>query len=91
MSEAHVEVRKMLARLGLEELEEVFKIQELSLTDIAQLDHEAFKSIGISSVKHRTALIRYISGKSQNKAYNSPFLNLYKYFRRQHPNRGAKD
>ena len=55
----------MLRSLGLLEHEEVFRIQELSLTDIAQLDHEALKSIGISSVKHRTAIIKYFSGKSE--------------------------
>ena len=57
------EVLGMLENLGLVEYEEVFLQQELSLTDIAQLDHEALKSIGISSVKHRTAIIKYTSGK----------------------------
>ena len=53
----------MLESLGLMEYEEVFKEQDLSLSDIAELDHEALKSIGISSVKHRTAIIKYTSGK----------------------------
>ena len=53
----------MLESLRLVEYEEVFKEQDLSLADIAELDHEALKSIGISSVKHRTAIIKYTSGK----------------------------
>ena len=55
-------VLEMLQRLDLMEHEEVFKEQDLSLSDIAELDHEALKSIGISSVKHRTAIIKYTSG-----------------------------
>ena len=53
----------MLESLRLVEYEEVFKEQDLSLADIAELDHEALKSIGISLVKHRTAIIKYTSGK----------------------------
>ena len=51
----------MLQRLGLLEYEEVFKRQELSLTDIVQLNHESLKSIGIrfsgknDETKHSTA------------------------------------
>ena len=55
-------VLEMLQRLNLVEYEEVFKKQELSLTDIAKLDHEALKSIGIKRVIHRTAIIEYVSG-----------------------------
>ena len=44
------EVREMLQKLGLSDYEEVFKEQELSLADIAQLDHNGLKSIGISLV-----------------------------------------
>ena len=60
------EVMEMLQRLDLMEHEEVFKEQDLSLSDIAELDHEALKSIGIRSVIHRTAIIKYTSG---NKKY----------------------
>ena len=56
------EVLGMLESLGLMEYEEVFKEQDLSLADIAELDHEALESIGISSVKQRTAIIKYTSG-----------------------------
>ena len=56
------EVREMLQRLNLMEYEEVFKKQELSLTDVAKLDHNALDSIGIKLVKHRTAIIEYVSG-----------------------------
>ena len=56
------EVMEMLQRLDLMEHEEVFKEQDLSLSDIAELDHEALESIGISSVKQRTAIIKYTSG-----------------------------
>ena len=59
-------VLEMLQRLDLMEHEEVFKEQDLSLSDIAELDHEALKSIGIRSVKHRTAIIKYTSGKFKN-------------------------
>ena len=57
------EVREMLQRLNLMEYEEVFKKQELSLTEVAKLDHYALDSIGIKRVIHRTAIIEYISGK----------------------------
>ena len=60
------EVLEMLQRLDLMEHEEVFKEQDLSLSDIAELDHEALKSIGIHLVKHRTAIIKYTSGKFKN-------------------------
>ena len=60
------EVLRMLESLGLVEYEEVFKEQDLSLSDIAELDHEALKSIGIHLVKHRTAIIKYTSGKFKN-------------------------
>ena len=53
----------MLERLDLVEYEEIFRRQELSLSDTAEMDHEDLKSIGISSVKHRKAIIQYISGK----------------------------
>ena len=56
------EVREMLQRLNLMEYEEVFKKQELSLTDIAKLDHSALDFIGIKRVKHHTAIIEYLSG-----------------------------
>ena len=56
-------VLEMLESLRLVEYEEVFKEQDLSLADIAELDHEALKSIGINSVKHRAAIIKYTSGK----------------------------
>ena len=57
------EVLGMLEYLGLvEQYEEVFNKQELSLTDIADLDHEELKSIGITSLKHRKAIINYVSG-----------------------------
>ena len=67
-AETDEEVLEMLENLGLVEHEEVFRRQQLSLTDIAQLDHEALKSIGISLVKHRAAIIRYTStsGKHEN-------------------------
>ena len=55
-------VLEMLQRLKLVKYEEVFRIQELSLTDIAKLNHEALKSIGIKRVIHRTAIIEYVSG-----------------------------
>jgi len=51
----------MLQRLNLMEHEEVFKEQDLSLSDIAELDQEALKSLGIRLVKHRTAIIKYTS------------------------------
>ena len=57
------EVLEMLQSLDLMEYEEVFKIQELSLTDVAKLDHYAFDSIGIKRVKHRIDIIEYLSGK----------------------------
>ena len=57
------EVLEMLQCLDLMEYEEVFKKQELSLTDIAKLDHSALDSIGIKLVKHRIAIIEYLSGK----------------------------
>ena len=57
------EVLEMLQSLGLMEYEEAFKIQELSLTDTADMNHEDLKSIGINSVKHRKAIIRYFSSK----------------------------
>ena len=57
------EVLEMLQRLDLMEYEEVFKKQELSLTEVAKLDHYALDSIGIKRVIHRTAIIEYISGK----------------------------
>ena len=60
------EVMEMLQRLDLMEHEGVFMEQDLSLSDIAELDHEALKSIGISSVKHRTAIIKYTSSKYKN-------------------------
>ena len=53
----------MLQKLNLMEYKEVFKEQHLSLAGIAELDHEALKSIGISSVEHRTAIINFTSGK----------------------------
>ena len=56
-------VREMLQKLDLVEYEKVFKEQELSLSDIATYNHDDLKSIGISSVKHRKAIIQYISGK----------------------------
>ena len=56
------EVLEMLQRLDLMEHEGVFKEQDLSLSDIAELDHEALRSIGIRLVKHRTAIIKYTSG-----------------------------
>ena len=59
----------MLESLRLVEYEEVFKEQDLSLADIAELDHEALKSIGINSVKHRTAIIKYTSGKKLKLIY----------------------
>ena len=59
-------VLEMLQRLDLMEHKEVFKEQDLSLSDIAELDHEALKSIGIRLVKHRTAIIKYTSGKFKN-------------------------
>lgn len=58
------EVREMLEKLDLVEYEGVFKGEQLSLTDIAQLNHNGLKSIGISLVKHRTAIIKYTSGSS---------------------------
>ena len=57
------EVREMLQRLNLVEYEEVFKKQELSLIDIAEMNHVDLQSIGISLVKHRRAIIEYLSGK----------------------------
>ena len=62
-AETDREVLEMLEKLDLMGYEEVFKGEELSLTDIAQLDHNGLKSIGISLVKHRTAIIQYNSGK----------------------------
>ena len=59
-------VLEMLQRLDLMEHEEVFKEQDLSLSDIAELDQEALKSLGIRLVKHRTAIIKYTSGKYKN-------------------------
>ena len=55
-------VREMLQRLNLMEYEAFFKKQELSLIDIAKLDHYALDSIGIKRVKHRTVIIEYVSG-----------------------------
>ena len=74
------EVLEMLQRLDLMEHEEVFKEQDLSLSDIAELDHEALKSIGILSVKHRTAIIKYTSG-NKFKIDKSSFPH---YFSQQH-------
>ena len=72
-------VREMLQRLNLMEYEAFFKKQELSLIDIAKLDHYALDSIGIKMVKHRTAIIEYLSGKQ--KHYMELFSsNLSKYF-----------
>ena len=62
------EVKEMLKRLDLVEYEEVFKKQELSLTDIAEMNHEDLMSIGIRSVKHRKAIIKYIPGRSKKKS-----------------------
>ena len=57
------EVLGMLENLGLvEQYEEVFNKQELSLEDIADMNHEDLKSIGITSLKHRKAIINYVSG-----------------------------
>ena len=53
----------MLEKLDLVEYKEVFRRQELSLSDTAEMNHEDLKSIGISSVKHRKAIIQYVSGK----------------------------
>ena len=61
------DVLEMLQTLNLVEYEEVFRKQQLSLTDIRQLNHEALKSIGISLVKHCTAIIQYFSGKYNNQ------------------------
>ena len=58
------EVLEMLKNLELMEYEEVFRIERLSSTDIAEMNHEDLRSIGISSVKHRKAIIKYFSGKS---------------------------
>ena len=69
-------VLEMLQRLNLVEYEEVFKKQELSLTDIAKLDHEALKSIGIKLVKHRTAIIEYSSGKQKHYLELFPFIRF---------------
>ena len=55
-------VLEMLQTLNLMGYKEVFKKQELSLTDVAKLDHNALDSIGIKLVKHRTAIIEYVSG-----------------------------
>ena len=60
------EVLEMLQRLDLMEYEEVFKKQDLSCTDIAEMNHEDLASIGISSVKHRKAIIEYIPGNVKN-------------------------
>ena len=56
------EVREMLQRLKLMEYEEVFKKEELSFTDIAKMDHGDLQSIGITSVKHRKAIMKYFPG-----------------------------
>ena len=69
---ADQEVLEMLQSLGLMEYEEVFRIQELSLTDTAEMNHEDLKSIGISSVKHRKSIIKYFSGKNVKMFSNSP-------------------
>jgi len=61
MKERDQKVLEMLQRLNLMEHEEVFKEQDLSLSDIAELDQEALKSLGIRLVKHRTAIIKYTS------------------------------
>ena len=58
-------VLEMLQRLDLMEYEEAFKKQDLSCTDIAEMNHEDLASIGISSVKHRKAIIEYIPGKRE--------------------------
>ena len=55
-------VLEMLQSLGLMEYEEAFRIQELSLTDTADMNHEDLKSIGITSVIHRKSIIEYVSG-----------------------------
>ena len=57
------EVREMLQRLNLMEYEEVFKKQELSLIDVAEMNHDDLESIGISSVKHRKAILKYFKGR----------------------------
>ena len=59
------EVMEMLQRLDLMEYEETFKKQDLSCSDIAEMNHEDLASIGISSVKHRKAIIEYIPGKRE--------------------------
>ena len=72
------------------EHEEVFKEQDLSLSDIAELDHEALKSIGIRLVKHRTAIIKYTSGNK--KIYLKLINPLFTYyFSQQHSILGATD
>jgi len=65
-------VLEMLQRLDLMEHKEVFKEQDLSLSDIAELDHEALKSIGIRLVKHRTAIIKYTSTSSTQSECEGP-------------------
>ena len=57
------DVLEMLQRLNLVGYKEVFKKQELSLTDIAEMNHDDLQSIGISSVKHRKAIIKYFPGR----------------------------
>ena len=82
------EVREMLEKLHLMEYEEVFKGEELSLTDIAQLDHAALDYMGISLVKHRTAIIKYTSGKSK---YYVALENFLLTFSKQLSSRGDRD
>ena len=61
------EVLGMLESLGLVEYEEVFMQQELSLAKIAEMNHEDLQSIGISSVKHRKAILKYFQGRIKKK------------------------
>ena len=56
-------VLEMLQTLNLVGYKEVFKKQELSLIDVAEMNHEDLQSIGISSVKHRKAIIKYCAGR----------------------------
>ena len=85
-SRADQDVLAMLQSLGLVEYEEVFREQELSISNTAEMNHEDLKSIGITSVKHRKAIIKYFSGKIQNQNFK---LSLY--FSRQPSIQDATD
>ena len=80
-------VLEMLQRLNLVGYKEVFKKQELSLIDVADMNHEDLQSIGISLVKHRKAILKYFQGrikKSQRYVPLTPLIQPTSSHQRSH-------